>query len=111
MKNIIYSDGLVEITTDNILLRKYYFPTFTSKIIEISDIDFVEVVKPGLFTGKYRIWGTGDFTHWFPLDLARSKRDSIFIVHRKGKKMLIGFTVEDSNTVKSILKNKNLLKI
>jgi len=75
MENTIYSDSLVKITNNYILLRKYYFPTFTSKRIEFSDIDFVEVVKPGLFTGKYRIWGTGDFKHWFPLDVHRTKKD------------------------------------
>lgn len=111
MENTIYSDSLVKITNNYILLRKYYFPTFTSKRIEFSDIDFVEVVKPGLFTGKYRIWGTGDFKHWFPLDVHRTKREIIFGIHRKQKRMLIGFTAVDSKAVKSILEGKNLLKI
>ena len=44
--------------------------------------------------------------HWFPLDTQRSKRDIIFILHRKNKKIKIGFTVEDSEKVIGLLKDK-----
>ena len=105
-QNILYSDKLVEISNDSILFRQYYFPTFLKKIIKLSDIDKIVVKKPTLITGKYRYWGTGDFLHWFPLDFQRNKRDVIFILFRKNKRLRIGFTVEDSNTVLQLLKEK-----
>ncbi len=110
MENIIYSDSLVEITDGFILFKKYFFPTLASKKVNFTDVNFIEIVEPKLFTGKYRIWGTTNFNIWFPLDTKRNKRDAIFILHRKGKSKLIGFTVEDPGKVKSILYEKGLLK-
>jgi len=62
--------------------------------------------KPTLKKGKYRFWGTGDFIHWFPLDNQRSKRDVIFILFRRSKRIRIGFTVEDSKKVRELLEGK-----
>ncbi len=111
MEKLFYTDSLVKITNNYILLRKYYFTTFTSQKINFSDIAYVELAKPSLMTGKFRIWGTGDFKHWFPLDLHRTKRDVIFIIHRRHHNLLVGFTAVDSKAVKSILEGNNLLKI
>ncbi len=104
MNNKLYSDKLIEISEDSIIIRNYYFP-FGSRQIYWNEVENIVVYKPGLLTGKYRYWGTGDFHTWFPPD-NRLKRDKIFIMKLKNKWWQIGFTVENSQTVIDLLKKK-----
>lgn len=107
--NIIYSDTLVEITNGYIVFQNYYFP-FGSKQVLLSEVDHIEVKEPTLLNGKWRIHGTGDFRTWFPRDWKRPRRDKIFILYLANKRRRIGFTVEDSEKVENILKDKGLLQ-
>ena len=109
IKNILYSDKMIEIREDEILLRNYYFPTFSCKTVKFSDIEKIVIVKPSLVNGKFRYWGTGDFVHWFSMDFQRSKRDVIYILYKKNKIIKIGFTVEDSEKVTDLLKHKVMI--
>lgn len=104
MNNEQYSDKLIEIGQDSILIRNYYFP-FGSKRVYFSDIERITVHKPTLLSGKYRYMGTGDFRTWFSPD-NRTKRDKIFIMKIKNKWWRAGFTAEDSQTVLNLLKDK-----
>ena len=97
--NVLYSDKLIEIRDNEILFRNYYFPTFSAKTVKFLEIRKIVLEKPTLKKGKYKFWGTGNFAHWFPLDNRRSKRDVIFIVFQRNKKIRIGFTVEDSKKI------------
>jgi hypothetical protein len=99
-----YIDKLIAIGDDSILIRKYYFP-FGSKRVKLSDIKNITVYEPSLLSGKYRYWGTGNFRTWYPSD-NRINRDKIFIMRLKKKWWRVGFTVEDSQTVLSLLKDK-----
>ena len=105
----IYADRLVEITDEGICFRLYYFP-FGSKTVPFSDIECIRASKATLATGKRRIWGTGDFVTWFPCDVRRPSRDTIFHVMLKGQENWIGFTVEDSKTVTEILRSRGVLR-
>ncbi len=107
--NVLYSDKLIEISDDSILFCHYYFPFFSKKIVKFFDIEKIVVEEPTLRNGKYRYWGTGDFLHWFPSDFGRSKRDVIYTLFRKNKKIRIGFTVENSEMVTKVFKDKQLL--
>lgn len=107
MTEILYSDRLIRITKDLVRFKNYYFP-IGSKSIEISQIDHVEIIKPTILSGKWRIHGSGDFRTWFPRDIKRSRRDRIFIIHLHNKWRSIGFTAEDSGAVIEILKDKNI---
>ncbi len=60
-------------------------------------------------TGKYRYQGTGDIRTWYPLDIARNKRDKIFFLFLKNKWVRIGFTVENSEAIEKYFKEKGLL--
>ena len=106
--NILYSDKLVKVDDDSILFRQYYFPIF-SKSVKFSEIEKIIIEAPTLRNGKFRYWGTGDFLHWFPSDFNRCKRDVIYTLFRKNKKIRIGFTVENSEKVTEILKGKHIL--
>jgi hypothetical protein len=112
MKNdILYQDKLVLISNHSILFRNYYYPSQKPKEIAFSDVENIKVKQPTLWTGKWRIHGTGDFRTWFPLDSARYKRDRIFIVTLRQKWIRIGFTAEDSESVQNIFREKGILKI
>ena len=106
---VLYSDDLVEITDDSILFRNYYFPA-GSKRIMFSEIGNISARKPSLLHGKYRIHGTGDLRTWYPRDLKRPIRDKIFLVTMPHKWLRIGFTVEDSNKVENIFREKHLFE-
>jgi uncharacterized membrane protein len=106
---VLYSDKLIEITEDTILFHGYYFPC-GSKRVGFGDVEKVEAMKPTLFTGKWRLSGTGDFVTWFPADYGRFKRDTIFHMQLKNGRR-IGFTAIDSNPVKAILSQKQVLKV
>lgn len=110
MKKILYQDNLVKINDDSITLNKFYFPTLSQKVILFSDIDKIEVRKPTIWSGKWRIHGTRNFRTWYPYDSSRPKRDRIFIVRYKNKWIQSGFTVENSAEVESILREKKLIK-
>ncbi len=107
---ILYKDSLIEISADSILLKNYYFPFFSAKRIRFEQVRAITAEEPTLLNGKWRLQGTTDFGTWFPLDLVRPKRDKIFFISLAGKKLRIGFTVEDSETVLRILTLKGLIR-
>ena len=107
---VIYEDKLVKIFSDSILLKNYYLLSVGSKRIRFDRIRTITVEKPTLFTGKWRLQGSGDLRTWFPLDAKRPKRDKIFLVTLLDKRTRIGFTVERSDEVLRILKEKGLFQ-
>jgi hypothetical protein len=105
---VLYSDRLVSITEDAITFRHYSLPFGSPRRVEFSDIDHFTCEAPTIENGKWRIWGTGSFAAWYPLDSHRPERDRIFFATLAGGTMKIGFTVEDSAQVMTILSRKGL---
>ncbi len=108
--NTLYKDALVEISDQEIVFHRYYFPFCSDKRVPLQQVERVETRQPGLWGGSWRIWGSGDFHTWFPLDGARPNRDRIFIMFLKNRYWRIGFTVEHSQEVTEILKERGLLR-
>lgn len=104
-EGMLYQDNLVEIKNDSILIKNYYFPYISKKIL-FTDIETVEIKEPSLVNGKWRIWGTGSLTVWYPIDIHRPMRKEIFFIAYKNKKIKTGFTVADSDKVEGILKER-----
>lgn len=109
MENSTYEDRLIEISQSHVRIKHYYFPFLLSKTIPFEQIARVELNSATLWAGRWRLAGTRDFRTWFPLDLSRPKRDSIFIMTLKQKWFRIGFTVEDSEEVSRIFKQRGLI--
>ena len=105
---VLYSDGLVLITGDSITFRNYSL-FLKPRTVSFSDVDHIDVKRARTGTGKYRIWGSGNFCTWFPLDSGRPSRDRIFHLTLKTRGMNIGFSVENSPEVTRILKNMGLI--
>jgi hypothetical protein len=106
----VYDDSLIEISDNYIRLKKYYFPSLTSKKIQFDRILRVDIYRPSVWTGSWRIWGTGDFRTWFPLDMLRPQRDKIFIMTLQRRWFRIGFTVENAGEVERILGERGLVQ-
>jgi hypothetical protein len=105
----LYKDKLVEITDEEVVFHRYYFPFGGDKHVPLRNIENVHVKQTSIFAGSWRIWGSGDLRTWFPLDGSRPSRDRIFIASMRDSFWRIGFTVEDSQKVKSILRELGLL--
>jgi len=101
----IYQDQLIEITGQEVVFHRYYFPSGSDKHLPLSRIANVRV-RPG---GSWRLWGTGDLRTWFPQDNARPGRDRVFIISLRDSFRRIGFTAEDSNKVAAFFKERGLL--
>ena len=80
MKQILYDDGFVTLDSDALTIHRYYFPLGTSKRIAYSSIKGMQEILIGFWTGKGRLWGSGDLRHWFPLDLRRPQKDKAIIL-------------------------------
>lgn len=106
---VLYADSLVTITPDSITFHHYSLLSGDRKVL-FTDIDYIDVKKPTILTGKWRIAGSGSLTIWFPWDSGRPSRDRIFHATVKGKWMNIGFTVENGAAVTAILKKKGLVR-
>lgn len=103
--NVLYSDSLVLLTDRDITFHLYYFP-WGAKTVALDRIKAVTVLDCTLTTGKWRLWGTGSLLIWFPCDWRRFMRDKVFFLRQKNKRMLIGFTVENSLLFRDILASK-----
>lgn len=108
-ERILYEDSLILITDDSITLKNYYFPSLKEKKIRFEAIERIEAREPTIWSGKWRIHGTGNFKTWFPLDSSRYRRDRIFFIFCREKWIVSGFTAEDSVAVENLLKGKALI--
>ena len=108
--SILYKDGLIEITDQEVVFHLYYLPFGGDKHVALSQIESVQVRPPSFWGGSWRIWGSGDFRTWFPLDGARPSRDRIFIAFLRNQFRRIGFTAEHSEEVTAVLKERGLLQ-
>lgn len=107
--NTLYSDSLIEITDQEIVFRRYYFPFGGDRRVSLSQIASIQIRPPSIWFGSWRIWGGGPQT-WFPLDWARPSRDAIFVAFLRGGFVRVGFTVERSKEVAEILRQRGLLQ-
>src|SRR5579884_1592706 len=80
MQAVLYDDGLVQLNSDGLTIRQYYFPFGTSKRIPYVQIKSIHQWHMGLWTGKGRLWGSGDLRHWFSLDLRRPWKEKALIL-------------------------------
>lgn len=105
MAGELYDDGLVVLDERGLTLRRYYFPLGTSKRIEYADVRGVTECTIGTWTGRYRLWGSGDLRHWAPLDTHRSAKRSAIVLDLGGT-VRPWFTPDDVGRVMSLLRER-----
>ncbi|MGO9927284.1 MAG: hypothetical protein ACLPLP_14515 [Mycobacterium sp.] len=82
--NEAYDDGLVQLDRAAITLRRYHFPSGTSKVIALETIRGYEAEALGLFIQRFRIWGSSDLRRWLPLDINRPFRSTLITLDVPG---------------------------
>ena len=78
-----YDDGMVALDGRAITLRRYHFPSGTSKVIPLSAIRDYRVEPLGL-AHRFRIWGSSDMRRWLPLDVRRPLRSTLITLKLHG---------------------------
>ena len=97
---MLYDDGRVACDETGVVLRRYY--PWGSKRIPYTRIRSVTRRPLTGFTGKWRIWGSGDFVHWWNLDPDRPKKAAAFELHVGGR-IVPTMSPDDPDTVERIL--------
>jgi hypothetical protein len=79
-----YDDGLVQLDRAAITLRRYHFPSGTSKVIALDAIRGYKIEELGLFMQRFRIWGSSDLRRWLPLDVQRPFKSTLITLDVPG---------------------------
>jgi hypothetical protein len=87
-----YDDGLVQLDHAAITLRRYHFPSGTSKVIALRSIRGYQAEPLGLFINRFRIWGSSDFRRWLPLDMGRPFKSTLITLDVPGTRPRPAFT-------------------
>ncbi|WP_319448441.1 MULTISPECIES: hypothetical protein [unclassified Mycobacterium] len=87
-----YDDGLVQLDQHALTLRRYHFPSGTSKIIPLPDIRGYQTESLGLFMNRFRIWGSSDLRRWLPMDIWRPIKSTLVTLDVPGTKPSPAFT-------------------
>lgn len=87
-----YDDGLIQLDRAAITLRRYHFPSGTAKVIALDDIRGYKAEQLGLFTQRFRVWGTSDFRRWLPLDIGRPLKSTLITLDVPGTRPSPAFT-------------------
>ena len=87
-----YDDGLVQLDRAAITLRRYHFPSGTAKVISLEAIRGYKAEQLGLFTQRFRIWGSSDFRRWLPLDIGRPFKSTLITLDVPGTRPSPAFT-------------------
>jgi hypothetical protein len=100
-----YDDGTIVCRTDRLEIHSYYFPFGTKSVpyTQIKGLQRIEI--NGLWSGKWRIWGTGNPRYWANLDLKRPKKKAGFVVDL-GRKVSPVVTPDQPDAFESVLRHR-----
>lgn len=87
-----YDDGLIQLDREAITLRRYHFPSGTSKVIPLRSISGYRAESLGLVLNRFRIWGSSDLRRWLPLDVWRPIKSTLITLKVKGTRPDPAFT-------------------
>jgi hypothetical protein len=87
-----YDDGLIQLDRAAVTLRRYHFPSGTSKVIALDTIRGYKAEALGLLTQRFRIWGSSDLRRWLPLDLRRPFKSTLITLDVPGARWSPAFT-------------------
>lgn len=98
-----YDDGLVQLDREAITLRRYHFPSGTSKVIALSSVRGYKAEPLGLFMQRFRLWGTSDLRRWLPLDVRRPFKSTLITLDVPGTRPSPAFTPVDAEKFIALL--------
>lgn len=100
-----YDDGAIACDDETLVIRRYY--PWGAKRIPYTKINGVtELPLVGLNkVRRWRLWGSGDFVHWWNLDTKRPYK-TVALVIDVGRHVRPTITPDDPETVERILKQQ-----
>ena len=98
-----YDDGLVQLDREALTLRRYHFPSGTSKVIPLRSIRGYTAKPLGLLTNRFRLWGSPDLRRWLPLDVLRPLKSTLVTLDVPGTRPSPAFTPNDPDRFIEIL--------
>jgi hypothetical protein len=98
LNHLAYDDGAIRCDDQGLSIRRYY--PWGTKRIRYTSIEGVETLP---LTGpqkvrKWRLWGSGDFVHWWNLDPRRPQK-SVALVIDVGRRIRPTITPDDPTAV------------
>jgi hypothetical protein len=87
-----YDDGLVQLDRTAITLRRYHFPSGTSKIVALGAIRGYKAEPLGLVGQRFQLWGSSDLRRWLPLDMHRPMRSTLITLDLPRHRLRPAFT-------------------
>jgi len=102
---VSYDDGKIVCGADRLQIHSYYFPFGTKSVpyTQIRGLQRIEI--NGVFSGKWRIWGTGNPRYWANLDSKRPRKKTGFVVDL-GRKVSPIVTPDDPDAFESALRDR-----
>jgi hypothetical protein len=97
-----YDDGLVQLDREAITLRRYHFPSGTSKIVALQHVRGYKAESLGLLH-RFRIWGSSDLRRWLPLDVGRPFRSTLITLDVPGTRPHPAFTPANADEFTALL--------
>lgn len=92
MSQPTYDDGLIQLDRQAITLRRYHFPSGTSKVIPLRTVRGYRTESLGLVLNRFRIWGSSDMRRWLPLDVWRPIKSTLVTLDVAGTRPSPAFT-------------------
>jgi hypothetical protein len=99
-----YDDGVIKCDGEGVDIRGYYFPWGTKRV-PYGQIKGLQRLEMSTLKGKWRIWGTGNFTLWANLDPKRPKKSVAFIIDN-GHSVRPFITPDNPDAVESIIRER-----
>ncbi len=87
-----YDDGLIQLDREAITLRRYHFPSGTSKIIPLRDVRGYKAEPLRFINERFRLWGSSNLRRWLPLDIWRPLKSTLVTLDVAGAKTNPAFT-------------------
>jgi hypothetical protein len=98
-----YDDGKLVCGPNGLEIHSYYFPSGTKHVPypQIQGLQRIEIT--GVWSGKYRLWGTGNPHYWANRDVRRPWKSVGFVVDL-GRRVNPIVTPDDPLTFESVLR-------
>lgn len=96
----LYDDGGIACSDTGVLIRRYY--PWGAKHIDYSSIRSVSRRPLTGLRGRWRLWGSGDFRHWWNFDASRPRKNTALELDL-GRRVVPTITPDDVDAVERIL--------
>ena len=100
-----YDDGRIVCGPDRLEIHSYYFP-FGTKSVQYTEINGLQRIEiTGVWSGKWRIWGTGNWRYWANLDTKRPKKKVGYVIDL-GRRVSPIVTPDKPDAFESLLRDR-----